>query len=282
MKKLNISLIMLLFTAWIFQACSSTQGAATGTTGTTGSDTTTTGTVGNTGTGTDTNTGTTTDTGTTTTTTDTGTGNTGTGTTTTSTGTSSDTDESRFIKQAVSLGMMEVEAGNLAQKRAQNESVRNFAATVIKDHTKSNAELRSIAMTKNIALPPAPTMTSDKANKAGTDNTNRGTETGTGTGTDNMAGSSGTTASSDTSWIKKDQLDKLSKRTGAAFDREYMRMMVNDHTKAINLYERASTDITDNDIKSHITKTLPVLRTHLDQARTISRRVNAGTVSSSR
>lgn len=60
-----------------------------------------------------------------------------------------------FVKEAASAGLMEVELGRYAQQNATNPRVKNFAAMMVKDHSKANEELRSIASGKNITLPAA-------------------------------------------------------------------------------------------------------------------------------
>lgn len=62
-------------------------------------------------------------------------------------------DQSDFMTQAASGGMFEVEAGRLAQQRAQNAQVKQFGQMMVKDHTKANDELRSAATSKNVMLP---------------------------------------------------------------------------------------------------------------------------------
>jgi putative membrane protein len=69
--------------------------------------------------------------------------------------------------------------------------------------------------------------------------------------------------------------DKMSKLTGAAFDREYMSMMVKDHQKTVELFERQSKDGKDMELKSWADKTLPTLREHLQMARDIASKVGA-------
>lgn len=64
----------------------------------------------------------------------------------------------------------------------------------------------------------------------------------------------------------KDAFDKLSKKTGKDFDKEYCDMMVNGHKGAIALFDKVSTESTDTDIKAWAAVMLPVLRTHLDHA----------------
>jgi putative membrane protein len=64
----------------------------------------------------------------------------------------------------------------------------------------------------------------------------------------------------------KDAYKKLNEKTGNDFGKEYSDMMVKSHKDAIALYEKASTDSTDSDIRAWATESLPALRKHLDQA----------------
>lgn len=65
--------------------------------------------------------------------------------------------------------------------------------------------------------------------------------------------------------------DNLAKKQGAAFDKAYMKMMVDDHQKDVSEFEKASKDSKIEQIKAFATKTLPVLRTHLDSAKAINK-----------
>ena len=67
--------------------------------------------------------------------------------------------------------------------------------------------------------------------------------------------------------------DRLSAVQGADFDRMYMQEMVNDHTKDVAEFERASQTATDPDVKAWATKTLPTLRDHLALARDVNSQV---------
>jgi putative membrane protein len=69
---------------------------------------------------------------------------------------------------------------------------------------------------------------------------------------------------------KKD-INKLSKKEGAAFDRSYINMMVADHKKDLTKFEKAANDCKDPDLKNFIVQTLPVLRKHLDSAQAIDK-----------
>lgn len=64
----------------------------------------------------------------------------------------------------------------------------------------------------------------------------------------------------------KDAYKKISDKSGNDFGKEYSSMMVNGHRRAIELFEKASADCTDPDIKAWAAASLPALRTHLDHA----------------
>ena len=64
----------------------------------------------------------------------------------------------------------------------------------------------------------------------------------------------------------KDAYEKLNKKSGNDFGKTYSDMMVNGHQDAIALFEKASTECTNPDIKSWATATLPTLRTNLEHA----------------
>ncbi len=63
-----------------------------------------------------------------------------------------------FYKKATEGGLAEVELGNLAQKKSENQSVKDFGAMMVKDHTAANDKLKGIADSKNIKLPTSPSV----------------------------------------------------------------------------------------------------------------------------
>ncbi|RAJ97839.1 putative membrane protein [Larkinella arboricola] len=64
-------------------------------------------------------------------------------------------------------------------------------------------------------------------------------------------------------------VDDLSKLSGAEFDKEYVRLMVDDHKEDIDLFKEASFDAKDPDIKAFAGKTLPTLQKHYDAVKAI-------------
>ncbi len=73
--------------------------------------------------------------------------------------------------------------------------------------------------------------------------------------------------------------DRLSKLSGDAFDKAYMRDMVSDHVKDVNAFKRQSTSAKDPDLKAWVTKTLPTLEEHLKLAREVNAKVSKTTPS---
>jgi putative membrane protein len=137
-------------------------------------------------------------------------------------------EDSKFAVMAASGGMTEVQLGELAQQKASSQRVKDFGAMMVRDHSKANDELKSLAGMKNITLPPAP-------------------------GEDHM-----------------DHIKDLSGKSGKQFDRDYMKMMVDDHQEDISEFEKCSNNAADADLKAFASKTLPILRMHLDSAKAIN------------
>lgn len=137
--------------------------------------------------------------------------------------------EADFSVEVANGNMTEIQLAGLAKTKAVNKRVRNFAAMMIEDHNRINAELKRIATAKNITLPEA---LSDET---------------------------------------KNDIDKLSKKEKTEFDIAYMNMMVADHKKDVNKFEKMAKDCKDPALKDFITQTLPVLRKHLDSANAIDK-----------
>lgn len=63
---------------------------------------------------------------------------------------------------------------------------------------------------------------------------------------------------------QKKDVDMLSKKSGADFDKAYVDMMIDDHKKDVAAFRNASGNLNDNDLKTFATNTLPTLQKHLD------------------
>lgn len=78
-----------------------------------------------------------------------------------------------------------------------------------------------------------------------------------------------TTVTSD----QQDKIDKLSKETGSDFDKDFISMAIDDHQNDIDKFKKAGENITDQDLKDFIVKTLPTLQKHLDKAKEIKKKM---------
>lgn len=58
-----------------------------------------------------------------------------------------------FWTTAAQGGIAEVELGKIAQTKAANAEVKNFAKMMVEEHTKANNELKSLAAKRSINLP---------------------------------------------------------------------------------------------------------------------------------
>jgi putative membrane protein len=69
--------------------------------------------------------------------------------------------------------------------------------------------------------------------------------------------------------------DRLSKLSGSAFDRAYMKEMVADHNKDVAAFMKASKTAADPDLKAWAGKTLPTLQEHQKMAKEIASKVTS-------
>lgn len=67
----------------------------------------------------------------------------------------------------------------------------------------------------------------------------------------------------------QEEQDKLSKLSGKAFDKEYIRYEVQDHKQDVQDFQKAQNEISDPDLKQFASQTLPILQQHLQMAEQI-------------
>ena len=152
-------------------------------------------------------------------------------------GTTGNLDADReFVQEHLAMGTAEIELGQLAQQRGTHADVKEFGATMVRDHQAAAQELTSIASTLNA------------------------------TGT---AGTSGTDARNDKLEDLQEEKEELSKLSGLDFDKKYIEEMIDDHEEAIRDLENKAENAANAELKAWATKTLPSMRQHLERARTI-------------
>ena len=72
---------------------------------------------------------------------------------------------------------------------------------------------------------------------------------------------------------QKELKDKLSKLSGAEFDKEYVKSMVEVHEKDVTAFEAASKTAADADVKAFAVKTLPTLKMHFEMIKGIAEKM---------
>lgn len=72
---------------------------------------------------------------------------------------------------------------------------------------------------------------------------------------------------------QKNTVDRLSKFSGKQFDREYMKMMVEDHKKDVKEFKEEAKQANDPDVKQFAAKHAPILEKHLEIAQSVARDV---------
>jgi putative membrane protein len=133
-----------------------------------------------------------------------------------------------FVKNAAKGGKMEVDLGKFAAEKAANDDVKKFGQHMVEDHSKANDQLQKLAEGKSIDLKDS----NDQAQKE-----------------------------------MQEEMDKLSKLSGPAFDKAYIDDMVEDHEKDVKEFEDAASSAMDPDVKFWASSTLPTLREHLKMAK---------------
>ncbi|HEX7231707.1 MAG TPA: DUF4142 domain-containing protein [Candidatus Binatia bacterium] len=81
-----------------------------------------------------------------------------------------------------------------------------------------------------------------------------------------IASDKGIQLSSEIDKKHKSKMDKLTKLSGAEFDRQYMREMVSDHKDDVKKFQNEADKGKDADLKKFASQTLPTLKEHLQLA----------------
>jgi putative membrane protein len=134
-----------------------------------------------------------------------------------------------FVAKAAASDMFEIASAKLAQTHSKNPQVKEFAAMMIKDHTKSSENLKAAIKASSPALTPPSALPKDK----------------------------------------QDAVDDLLKAAPETFDRKYMDGQVDAHQAALNLLQRYAQDGDVARLKTFAAATALVVQTHYDRAKAL-------------
>lgn len=137
---------------------------------------------------------------------------------------------------------MEIQMGQLAKKNGQSKQVKAYGDMLIKDHTLADKQVMQFAKRQNLDLTmPAPKDETEKAEMQ----------------------------------AKMEAMTRLETLKGEEFDREFAKLMVQDHKEAIELIEGTLTSTTDAKVQGLLNKVLPVLKEHLRVAESINKKMQS-------
>jgi len=190
-----------------------------------------------------------------------------------------------FVQEVAQSYQREIEVSRLATTRAQSSDVKNFAKQLVDDHTKGLEKLRKYATEKNITLRTATGTTDHATSGAQTGRNepagrNEPTPGGQPGGKDSpqpgQAGREPSTSRPSSSGTPGEgasaEIRELSAKSGAEFDKAYIQMMVDNHQKAVSLFERQhDAKLGDSELQSFISDQLGTLKKHLNKARDIQK-----------
>jgi putative membrane protein len=91
-----------------------------------------------------------------------------------------------------------------------------------------------------------------------------------------IAADKGVQVSMDLDKKHKTNVDKLTKLSGAAFDKQYINDMVSDHKEDIKKFQRVADKGKDPDLKQFASQTLPTLKEHLQLAESTAQQLKSG------
>lgn len=67
-----------------------------------------------------------------------------------------------FMRMAAQGGLTEVRLGEIAEKQAASDGVKQFGQQMVQDHSKANDELKALAASKGVTLPTTPGAKNEK------------------------------------------------------------------------------------------------------------------------
>jgi putative membrane protein len=135
----------------------------------------------------------------------------------------------QFVKTVAISDMFEIQSSQLAAQMSKNADVQEFAATMIKDHTKTSNELKSLV----------------------------------------KQGKTNATIPSQMDEKHTQMLSQLKSASGANFDRSYKQIQVQAHQEAVDLFQSYSQKGDNAELRAWAGKTLPALKQHLQHVQNL-------------
>jgi putative membrane protein len=139
-----------------------------------------------------------------------------------------------FVKTVAISDMFEIQSGQLADEKAESDDVQSFGKQMTDDHTETSDDLKELIEDEEIKVE-LPSKLDDE---------------------------------------HQAKLDKLKGLSGNQFDKEYVRMQIDAHQKAVALFESYAAAGENDDLKKWVGDTLPTLKEHLEEAQNLKTAVD--------
>jgi putative membrane protein len=150
------------------------------------------------------------------------------------TGSARSSDPATCIQEAAKMNAGTIRFAQLAQQKAENPQLKQFAQSLERDHQKAQTELQTIAKKHNVEIA---------------------------TGTEGLDAKC------------QQELTRLEGLSGAEFDKEFAKGAVEGHAMAAAQLQQASTQAKDPDIAQYTRNMLARIKQHQQQGRDIAKAV---------
>ena len=176
----------------------------------------------------------------------------------------------------------EIQDGQLAQRQARNAQVKQFARTLVNEHTKSLQQDRQVAKSANIDLSGVMMSGSSKtagtsaAKKSGSDTSQSSTKAGA-SQPSGPTGATGVTAELINAHTQK--MDELRQLQGAAFDSAFVDAQVKGHQQVLTMLQ--SVQAQDAALQKHLAAAIKDVQSHLEKGQQLQQSLSSGAAGSS-
>lgn len=201
------------------------------------------------------------------------------------------------LQLIASVDRAETAAGRLAGTKARNSEVKAYARMMVQEHRADLTKLRRLVTSAQ--MPASIGMDSVTQGNAGmgaaggtgsagtpgggaaAGNTNAtGTGGTAGTGTAGTGSTSAVTSSDATirqlEQMQAQSMSQLQSTTGADFDKAYMSSQVAAHTQVLDVLRQNESQLTNADVKAHVTAMSQSVEKHLKRAKEIQQKIGGG------
>jgi predicted outer membrane protein len=163
----------------------------------------------------------------------------------------------------------EIALAKLAKENGSSKEVKDFADHIVKDHQSADDQVMALAKRKNIDLSAAEREISQMS-KERLEEERRSRAVGTATGEWAFTWENELRRRGE----NQVAMDKLRKLKGAEFDREFARVMVDNHQAAVDRLLSARTSVRDTDMVNLLDKLLPIYKQHVSMAQKLQASVS--------